>query len=91
MHSSGPPLKSCLVDLPTPSHIKLTDEGNLVSTAEAESLGDDAELSDGSILSKDVNPKEELGPGKRKRTANKLYDSAIFWRHHDDDDGVTMS
>jgi hypothetical protein len=29
---------------------------------------------------------EELGPGKRKRRANTLYNSNIFWRHHDNED-----
>ena len=28
---------------------------------------------------------EELGIGKRKRTANVMYDSKNFWHHNDED------
>jgi len=38
----------------------------------------------------DVQPaaeaEEALGPGKRKQRPNTLYNSNIFWRHHDNED-----
>jgi hypothetical protein len=58
---------------------KATADGDLVSTAMAESL-DDSRLE---FESADSDNAEELGRGKRKRTENKLYQS--FWRHNDGD------
>jgi hypothetical protein len=61
-----------------------TPDGNLMSTAAAESL--DRDETEGSAGEGKVIPPinhNDLGRGKRKITKNKLYDS--FWRHNDRD------
>jgi hypothetical protein len=69
-----------------PEDVSLTADGNLVSVAQAESMEDSIDGESSEPLS-DVQPAaEELGPGKRKRRANTLYNSNIFWRHHDHED-----
>jgi hypothetical protein len=69
--------------------VKLTTSGDMISTAAAESL----EMYRTEIVSDDAEGKGdvasvvdlELGRGKRKRTANKFYDSKSFWQHNDAD------
>jgi hypothetical protein len=59
-----------------------TPDGNLISTAVAESLDRDereGSTGEGNVIAPiDQN---DLGRGKRKITKNKLYDS--FWQHND--------
>jgi hypothetical protein len=64
-----------------PTGTTSTPDGNLVSTAVAESLdaGDETE----SLGIAGESSENALGRGKRKVTKNKLYHS--FWRHNDGD------
>ena len=74
-----------------PAGVKLTTSGDMTSTATAELLKtyDMKMISDGvEVMGKDGASVVELGTlgrGKRKRTANRLYDSKSFWRHNDAD------
>jgi hypothetical protein len=66
-----------------PDRVAATTDGDLVSTAEAESM-ENVEESESDKLD-DLPVVEELGPGKRKRRANTLYEASTFWRHHDEE------
>ena len=74
---------ACVTGSGVPETVSSTDDGNLVSVAQAESMDDDGEFNDAQL---DVPLAEELGPGKRKRWANTLYNANVFWRHHDNKD-----
>jgi hypothetical protein len=56
--------------------------GGLMSIADAERL-DEPSLK-APVNLEHVDP--DLGHGKHTRTANRLYKSSTFWRHHDNDD-----
>jgi hypothetical protein len=63
-------------------------DGNLMSTAAAESLDRDetkglSDVGEGNAIPPIDSERNNLGRGKRKITKNKLYDS--FWRHNDRD------
>jgi len=67
----------------SPAGVASTSNGDMMSTAAAESLDDDEmEIPDDSSAE---TGELDLGRGKRKRTANKLYNTKSFWRHNDDD------
>jgi hypothetical protein len=75
-----------------PAGVRLTTSGDMTSTAAAELLkpyrtdmvSDDVEV-EGKDVAASVVELGTLGRGKRKRTANRLYDSKSFWRHNDRD------
>ena len=81
-----------------PENVRVGESGGLVSFSEAEDIDVEAEIASAEADDLRVNnqhepsmdnlklePKEE-GRGKRRRTANKYYNSAAFWRHNDKDD-----
>ena len=74
---------ACVTGSGVPKTVSSTDDGNLVSVAQAESMDDDGESNDAQL---DVLLAEELSPGKRKWQANTLYNANMFWRQHDDKD-----
>jgi hypothetical protein len=69
-----------------PEGVLLTEDGDLVSVVQAESMEDNINGEFSEPPSDVQLAAEELGPGKRKRRANTLYNSNIFWRHHDNED-----
>jgi hypothetical protein len=73
----------CMTGSVIPANVSSTADGDLVSAAQAE-------LMDGDDDSETANAvpvvEEAFGPGKRKRRANMLYKTDMFWRHHDNDD-----
>jgi len=67
----------------SPAGVASTSNGDMMLTAAAESLDDnEMEIPDDSSMG---TGKLDLGCGKRKRTANKLYNTNSFWRHNNDD------
>jgi hypothetical protein len=74
---------ACVTGSGIPETVSSMDGGNLVSVAHAELMDDNGESNDAQL---EVPLAEELGPGKRKRQANTLYNAQVFWRHHDDED-----
>jgi hypothetical protein len=72
-----------------PKDVSLTADGNLASVAQAELMEDGVDGGSSEPRS-GVQPaaeaEEALGPGKRKRRPNTLYNSNIFWHHHDNED-----
>jgi hypothetical protein len=70
-----------------PDSIITTSDGNLVCAADAESMEVNLlKAEEDKQITKAPLETEELGPGKRKRQANTLYKSSLFWRYHDKDD-----
>ena len=65
---------------PPPMKLLTAADGSLASAAQAESLELETTSSSG-----EISAPEELGVGKRKRTANVLYKSDNFWHHRDED------
>jgi len=63
--------------------VEATIDGDLVSTAMAESLDNEPELVDGNAINNASD--DQLERGKRKRKENKLYNRKSFWRHDDED------
>ena len=58
-------------------------DGDLVSAVQAELMDGDHDSEAGNAA---PVAEEAFGPGKRKRRANTLYKTDMFWRHHDDND-----
>jgi hypothetical protein len=79
-------------NLELPGNIEKNKDGGLVSTAEAENVEEDPlPLHMVADKSHKILELEALGVGKRKKFPNKLYSSATFWRHNDNDnDGISM-
>ena len=64
--------------------VKANDDGDLSSATMAELINnDELELANANTFG--TNSELELGCGKRKCTANKLYNTKSFWWHNDAD------
>lgn len=66
--------------------VAMTANGDLASTAMAESLGEGEGAGAGTSQaegSESVFDSSDVGRGKRRKTQNRMYSS--FWRHNDED------
>jgi hypothetical protein len=72
---------ACVIGSKPRAGVSSTPDGNLMSTAAAESLDKDETEGDTSEVA--LAAKHDLGRGKRKITKNRQY--GLFWRHNDED------